>query len=344
MVNHLSSTVSLLYSDLMQKVVDSELSLLSTQGSFVVKKIAGKRYWYHQSKQFSGQRNQVCIGPETPNLLDQIERTKELKQDISEIIHERKRLVALLSVAGASLEKGRAAKLIERMASVGLFRNGGMLVGSYAFSHYGNMLGVSFESDLRRTEDMDFSMDRKIEIGMSRNLDLDIKDVDSTFKFPLQINPSSPPFEMIVSDGFKVEFLTEKQQDVSDNTPVLIERFGVHAQPLDYLDYLIENVQSAVMLHGVGTLVKLPDPARFAFHKLAVSQLRPAALKTKADKDLQQALSLFEVLLEDSPGLLLLAAEAITNRRDLFAQFVLQGAKQLPDTIRGEIERMVPNS
>ena len=39
-------------------------------------------------------------------------------------------------------------------------------------------------------------------------------------------------------------------------------------------------------------------PARFAFHKLLVATLRPAAFQAKAEKDIVQAAQVLEVLVE----------------------------------------------
>jgi hypothetical protein len=48
-------------------------------------------------------------------------------------------------------------------------------------------------------------------------------------------------------------------------------------------------------------LVLVPTPARYALHKLLVSQTRSVVQQTKAGKDLQQAALLLEVLAEDRP-------------------------------------------
>ena len=68
------------------------------------------------------------------------------------------------------------------------------------------------------------------------------------------------------------------------------------------------------MVNSEGVLVNLPNPARFAFHKLIISRERAAALQVKAAKDLSQASALFSVLAEDRPGDILLAYEAIAAR------------------------------
>jgi len=55
----------------------------------------------------------------------------------------------------------------------------------------------------------------------------------------------------------------------------------------------------------------VPDPARFALHKLWISTRRPVHEQTKARKDLRQAGDLLELLLEDRPGDVQAAWEAL---------------------------------
>lgn len=337
-MNRLPDNCVTLYADLQQKVMDS--IAVEPGGSFVSKSVKGMTYWYFQTQQVSGQRKQIFVGKETPELLARIKAARLAKADAANILNERKRLVAMLSAGGATMEKGRPARIIDSMAKAGLFDGGGVLVGSFAFACYGNMLGVTFASSLSRTEDIDFSIQREIQIGMSRNIGEELQRVDPSLKLPRQIRPSAKPFEMIASDGFKVEFLTTRD-DPADKTPVLIEQLSIHAQPLEYMDYLIENNQPAVLLYGAGVPVRVPDPARFALHKLAMSQLRPSGAKNKADKDLRQAEAIFGVLLEDNPGLLLLAADALNVRADLMCNIVRAGAALLPSQMKKEIENAV---
>ncbi len=341
MIKRLSDNCSTLYADLLQKTTDSSLSALFG-GSFVSKTSGNSTHWYYQTKQVLGNRKQVWVGRESPELLQKIAAAREAKHAAIDILSERKRLVGMLSVGGATLERGRSAKIIQSMSDAGLFRAGGTLVGSFAFSCYGNMLGVVFNSALLRTEDMDFSVEREIEIGIARNLQEDLVAVDSTLTVPKQINPSVKPFEMMASDGFKVEFLTT-QQSAADKVPVLIDRFAIYAMPLPYMDYLLEQNQATVVLYGAGIPVMVPDPARFALHKLAVSQLRPIGSKTKSDKDIQQAGALLDVLLQDNPGLVMLAAESINVRPDMLVNDVLKGAARLPPELRDAITGWLPD-
>jgi hypothetical protein len=95
---------------------------------------------------------------------------------------------------------------------------------------------------------------------------------------------------------------------------VFLPALNAAAQPLRFLDYLIEEAQPAAIVAGDGILVNVPHPARFAFHKLIVARERPVAQQAKAAKDLLQAGQLLQVLLEDRPGDLVLAWETLCGR------------------------------
>ena len=91
-------------------------------------------------------------------------------------------------------------------------------------------------------------------------------------------------------------------------------RFAAAAQPLRFLDYLIESSMRAAVIDGGVVAVNVPDAARFALHKLIVAGESPAAMQSKRDKDLSQAAQMLEVLQEDRPGDVILAWEALGVR------------------------------
>lgn len=334
MIKRLPDNCLSLYADLLQKTMDSQHATLSG-GSFVSKNIKGAVYWYYQTK-IGGETKQKYLGRESESLLKDIEQAKAQSASLKAILSERQRLVAMLGVGGAPLEKGRPAKILSSMADAGLFSSGGVLVGSFAYACYGNMLGVVMNGELSRTSDMDFSVERKMEIGISRAMLDEIKIADPAFKSPRQINPSIPAFDLVAPDGFRVEFLTTKE-NAADRTPIMIERFMLYAQPLEFMDYLIENTQRAVLLSGAGVPVVVPSPGRFALHKLAVSQLRPISFQAKIAKDIAQAGSIIEILLEDNPGELLLAVDALKHRDDFLVKHIKQGVERLPEEVRSSL-------
>jgi hypothetical protein len=96
--------------------------------------------------------------------------------------------------------------------------------------------------------------------------------------------------------------------------PIEIKPLHAAAQPLPFLDFLLQKPLRAAVIYGSGVLVNIPDPARFAMHKLIVANERDAAWQTKVDKDLLQAGLLLELLVEERPGDLLLIWEDILQR------------------------------
>jgi hypothetical protein len=65
---------------------------------------------------------------------------------------------------------------------------------------------------------------------------------------------------------------------------------------------------------GDPCLVRVPQPARYALHKLIVSQERGVSAADKKKKDLLQARLLIDLLKEDRPGDVALAWEHLASR------------------------------
>ena len=138
----LPETTQTSISTLEQKLEDSRFYGLDGVG-FVSKKQGGKVYWYCQYTDISGVRKQRYVGPDDDATLAIVERARSIAS--SDSLTDRKRLVAMIIAGGGHSEKGRPAKIIEKLAGAGVFDSGGLLIGSYAFSCYGNMLGVVFD-------------------------------------------------------------------------------------------------------------------------------------------------------------------------------------------------------
>ena len=84
--------------------------------------------------------------------------------------------------------------------------------------------------------------------------------------------------------------------------------------PCVFLISLISDPVKGAVIDGGGILVNVPQPARFALHKLIVSRERPVTAHTKAAKDLAQAAQLFAVLIGERPGDLLLAWDELKQQ------------------------------
>ena len=88
----------------------------------------------------------------------------------------------------------------------------------------------------------------------------------------------------------------------TDYPTIAVPELKAHAKGLPYLAYLLGVSQEVPILspHGA-VLVRVPVPERYAIHKLIVSQLR-SKTSAKPEKDLRQAATLIEALVERFPG------------------------------------------
>ena len=89
-----------------------------------------------------------------------------------------------------------------------------------------------------------------------------------------------------------VEFLTPERGRGVDG-PVPLKKWGMNATALRFLDFLIKDNMTITM---EGVKVILPHPARFAIHKLVVSQRRTN--KDKAMKDNMVAVDILNDLID----------------------------------------------
>src|SRR5271170_5628509 len=111
---------------------------LPEDGTFIPKTINDKRYWYFQRSSDAG-REQKYVGPETPQLLEQISRHKQIRED------ERKRralVSTLVRAFGFQRPFKEIGDIIEALARAGVFRLREILVGTVAFQTYAPMLGA----------------------------------------------------------------------------------------------------------------------------------------------------------------------------------------------------------
>ena len=66
---------------------------------------------------------------------------------------------------------------------------------------------------------------------------------------------------------------------------------------------LEETVRTVAFDRKHIALVNVPDPIRFAIHKLLILQIRPIAFRAKAAKDIEQASTILDVCMHQSPDL-----------------------------------------
>ncbi|WP_106751659.1 nucleotidyltransferase family protein [Pannonibacter carbonis] len=290
------------YHDLLRSLLDETVAGMRGTPTRVIRN--GKTYWYDTYRVGTD----VCkryIGEDTEALQARIDRHQVLKDETEARKKERSRLIRLLRAEGFLGTDGATGSLLAAMATAGVFRLGGTVIGTHAFRLYEGELGIRYRFDqTAMTQDMDIASFEQLSLSLSQEEQVSppIQDVLSDFTFdPV---PSLDPGRVWrwrqTRNDTLVEFLTPSFRAEEDLRP--LEALGVSAQSLHFLNYLIAAQIPAAVLYRSGVLVQIPRPERFAIHKLIVADRRregPGSLKAR--KDRLQAAFLIDALVEDRP-------------------------------------------
>lgn len=286
-------------------------------GSFVEKAIKGERYVYFQASQPGGSTRQFYLGRKSRELERLVASFERDRLEVASDLERVRRLSAQIRAGGAAMTDAPSARVIRALADAGMFAAGGVLVGTHAFVALGNLLGVRWSVGSLRTQDVDLARFTESDIDVAvPDTELDVPKVLDSLKMgfvpvpPLDLKQPSTSFK-VRGQALRVDLLCPKRGRGTEVGPVFLPRFNAAAQPLEYLEYLLDAPENAIALNGGAGLVKVPAPARFALHKLLVAHLRPAAMQGKAAKDLAQASNVLQALLDDRPGDIELAWEAL---------------------------------
>jgi len=320
-----------LYADLRERLetFESMRSIASLPGKFITKSVKGITYHYFQATLSSG-RVQLYLGKDN----------EDLRRLIGEQESGRKQVLAdekLFQRLGSQIIAGdvapippEMARVIHRLADSGVFHAGGVLVGSVAFHILGTHYGVGWESASRTTQDIDIAGDTKVKIAVP-DIQTDIPALIESLKmgfFPVPRLSNKEPSTSYAIRGktLRIDILTPSRRN--ESAPVFIHRLNAAAQPLKYLDYLIEDPVTAVMISGNPCLIKVPQPARFALHKLIISHERSSTFADKKLKDIAQATALISLLKEDRPGDIEIAKSDLAKKGNSWIKKLNTACKQ----------------
>ena len=271
-------------------------------GTFTTKSVGGRDYVYFQYSDPGGTKRQFSIGLRTPAVDAIVEAYADGRGRHVAELEQIDRLVRLLRAGGLTATPHAVARVLRGLADAGVFRLGGVLVGSYGFALIGNVLGVHWPEAAWRTQDVDVAS--RMELATPA-LEADVPQVLESLQMGFVPVPQFDPRHASTSfkvrgKQLRVDLITPGRE--RQTAPVYIPRFKAAAAPIKFLSLLMHEHVSAVAVDGGATRVTVPAPARFALHKLLVSQSRSVAQQTKSGKDLHQSALLLEVLAEDRPG------------------------------------------
>ncbi len=310
-------------------------SFASLTGTFAKKHVREGDYWYFKTSEGAAGQKEYFIGPDNKATREVIKAYSAGRTETEESTRQIERLCAMLKQGGALTTDTPSAKVIAGLASAGVFRLGAVLVGTHAFIALGNMLGVRWESGLR-TQDVDIAATRILEVAVPQaeaDLPKALDSLNMGFLPVPGLSPKSPETSFSVrGQALRVDLLTPAQ-GARSGKPIRIPRLKAAAQPLEFLEYVLEGSIAIPLVNGGATMVNIPDPARFALHKLIVAGRRQAFEQPKAGKDRQQARELLGVLFEDRRGDLTLAAEAMNKRAASWRTRLKRELAKLPDEL-----------
>ena len=204
-----------------------ELSALPGSFQRLIKR--GNPYIYYNFRDIDGTQRMAYVDPEDERVQQLIAKTKTSKAESGATVIQAQNNSALALGCMSTLTKH--FRVINRLGQYGIYRAGGILIGTHAFLAMGNMLGVKWTSS-DRTMEVDFAhAGKNVSVALGANLKLSVHDA------------------------------------------------------LTSLD--------------VGAcIVNIPAPQRYAIHKLIIYGERPLTERVKAKKDLGQAASIIQVLLD----------------------------------------------
>lgn len=329
MYQDLSAVAQTQYANLAQAARQHDLqrSIADLPGGFVVKTIKSRAYWYYQYKLPDRTPQQIYLGPDdTPTrALIQAHKspsTVQARQHLRDMCEAVKAL-------GCYSVIPKHARVLERLAQHGLFRAGGVLVGTHAYLSYQNRFGIRWTGG-ETTVDLDFAHPGKnISIAVNENLRFDGHAAIESLKMGfLPVNEGTRYVKGDEPD-FDLDFLTCLHR--GGDAPVRMPRLNLTLQPLRFMEFSMQDPTIAVLVTTGGpVVVNVPRPERYALAKLL---LYPERLQSpqpeKAQKDLLQAASLVDYLSQNEPEALQDAWADLLARGPRWRKLAAQGLQAL---------------
>ncbi len=322
--------------ELGQRLLDASfMADFPAEGRFVKVTVKDRKFWYFDLPDGQGGQKRSYVGRfEDDAITKRVQEFKAIKDDAK----ARRKIVSTLTRdVGLIAPDTFTGNIIEAFANAGLFRLRGLLVGTAAFQTYSALLGVRLPIGAILTGDADIAQDYAISAEVKDTLppiEEILHGIDETFSPVPHISGSPATTGYRNATGYKVEFLTTNRgsDDYTGNPSKMPALGGASAEPLRFLDFLIYEPVRSVLLHKSGVSVIVPDPARYAVHKIIVAAKRSqtSEFALKRDKDLAQAAILFEALPDTGRGSDLDACfDEALGRGDGWRSAIIAGARHM---------------
>lgn len=211
---------------------------------------------------------------------------------------DRRRLSSTLRRSGFAGPDRTLGATLDALAHAGLFSAGAVLVGTAAYLISEGVVGSFLPAPTLMTGDLDLATaSLALSAEPPESLANILKRADHSFEAVMPLDGRQPPARFRNAEGYLVDLITPtRERDQAAPSPVPALEAG--AMPLQHLAWLIEDPVPTIALWGSGVPVMIPQPAKYAVHKLILAQKRDPGSRLKRAKDLAQARALIEALVE----------------------------------------------
>jgi hypothetical protein len=277
------------------------------RGTVYKQTVKGIDYLYVRASVGAARRDRFLGRADDPEVQARVAIAKEEARRAA----ERRKTVRILRAQGVPAPSAELGRVLDALADAGLFGEA-VLVGTAAYQCYSPIVGVALPAASLMTQDADLAT-ATLALAADEGeatLETILKRADPSFRPIPALARGAPPSHFRSASGFLVDLLTPQLRR-SDPNPMPLKALAAGAAPIQHLGWLIEMPVPAAALHGPGVSVRVPQPARYAAHKLIIAQKRRTEA-AKRQKDLLQAKALIEALRRSDPWGL---ADAIDDAR-----------------------------
>jgi hypothetical protein len=280
-----------LYADLAQQV------RWSIRGGTVYQRsIGGARYFYAKTAVGADRRDSFIGRTDDPEAIAKAESMRTAAAQA----RERRKTVRMLRDRGFHSPDAWLGRIIDAVSDAGLFDRGVVIVGTAAYQMMEPLVGHYLPGSNLMTSDIDLVIaDLAISAETGESFETILHRADPSF-IGIPSLDLRKPYSRWRTGGIGVDLLTPVLRR-TDESPMPLAELEAGAAPLQYLGWLIAQPVSTIALWASGIDVRVPQPARYAVHKLILAQKRNTTSMEKRSKDLDQARTLIEVLGNSDP-------------------------------------------
>ena len=176
-------------------------------------------------------------------------------------------------------------------------------MGTIAYQTYSALLGMELSNRAAATQDIDIAQFPSIALAVDDKMEsfLDtLGKVDPTFRASSHVSNRVASTVFQNATGFRVDIIAaQRGSNDQIGKPIGMPALaGASGEPLRFMDFLIRKPHRSVSLHGSGIAVTVPEPERFAIHKMMIAtrRLTDTAGRLKSTKDIMQASEIIDAV------------------------------------------------